>query len=76
MNEALGKTDPSTSAAHERPNQELVMFLERDQLTAGTSVPVARALLSRRAHAALWGLRVFVTLVSVMVIYTFAANVK
>lgn len=50
---------------------ELIMFLERDQLVAGTSRPVAPAHLSRRVTAALWLLRVFVVLVSFMVIYTF-----
>ena len=50
---------------------ELVMDLERDQLVAETSRPVARAELSSRTIAALWGLRVFVVLVSLMVIYTF-----
>lgn len=47
------------------------MFLERDQLVADTSVPVLRAPLSRRVRAALWALRVFVLVVSFMVIYTF-----
>jgi hypothetical protein len=50
---------------------DLVMYLERDQLVAETSRPVARAQLSRRTLAGLWALRVFVVLVSVMVIYTF-----
>ena len=52
------------------------MFLERDQLDADTSMPVPRALLSRHANAGLWALRVFVILVGIMVIYTFAANLK
>jgi hypothetical protein len=52
-------------------HEELIMFLERDQLVADTSQPVARARLGPRASAALWGLRVFVLLVSFMVIYTF-----
>ena len=48
------------------------MDLERDQLVAETSRPVPRALSSARATiAALWALRVFVVLVSLMVIYTF-----
>jgi hypothetical protein len=57
-----------------RADQELVMYLERDQLDADTSVPVPRARLSRRAKAGLWTLRVFVILVSIMVIYTFASK--
>ena len=47
------------------------MFLEPDQLVSNTSVPVPRAPLSERARAGLWALRVFVVLVSLMVIYTF-----
>jgi hypothetical protein len=58
----------------QRADQELVMFLERDQLDAGTSVPVSRARLSRRVKVGLWVLRVFVILVSIMVIYTFASK--
>jgi hypothetical protein len=69
-----GTTD-STLHENER-DQELVMFLEHDQLAADTSVPVARALLSRRATTGLWALRLFVILVGVMVIYTFAAKLK
>jgi hypothetical protein len=55
---------------------ELVMFLERDQLSADTSHPVLRAQLSTRTRVALWALRVFVILMSAMVIYTFAAELK
>jgi hypothetical protein len=51
--------------------QELIMSLERDQFVAETSKPVARAPLSRRVSAGLWALRVFVVIVSLMVIYTF-----
>jgi hypothetical protein len=47
------------------------MHLERDQFVAETSRPVARAALSSRTIAALWALRVFVVLVSLMVVYTF-----
>jgi hypothetical protein len=55
--------------------QELVMFLERDQLVTDTSRPVPRAALSRRVNNALWALRVFVVVVSAMVIYTFISQV-
>lgn len=47
------------------------MFLERDQLVADKARAVPRAHLSPRARAALWALRVFVLIVSAMVIYTF-----
>ncbi len=50
---------------------ELIMHLERDQFVAETSRPIPRAVLSARVTAGLWALRVFVVLVSLMVIYTF-----
>lgn len=53
-------------------DEELVMHLERDQFVSVTSQPVPRASpLSRRASAGLWALRVFVLIVSAMVVYTF-----
>ena len=55
----------------ERFEDELIMHLERDQFVAETSRPVPRAYLSAAARAGLWALRVFVVLVSLMVIYTF-----
>jgi hypothetical protein len=55
----------------ERFEDELIMDLERDQFVAETSRPVPRAALSARVTTGLWVLRVFVVLVSLMVIYTF-----
>jgi hypothetical protein len=52
----------------------LAGFLEPDQLVSGRQRPVPRARLSRRAGAALWALRVFVIVVSAMVIYAFVAQ--
>ena len=52
------------------------MFLERDQLVADTSRPVPRANLSPRTSLALWALRVFVLVVSFMVIYTFVSQLR
>jgi hypothetical protein len=72
-------TNPATAEfkrRNERTDDELVMFLEPDQLDVHTSVPVPRALLNKRTRAALWALRVFVILVSTMVIYTFASQLK
>ena len=63
--------DETDRAPHERFEDELVMDLERDQFVAETSQPVHPASLSARATAGLWALRVFVVLVSLMVIYTF-----
>ena len=54
--------------------EELVMFLERDQLVSDKSLPVPRASLSARAKLALWALRVFALIVSAMVIYTFVSS--
>ncbi len=58
----------------ERFEDDLIMHLERDQFVAETSRPVPRAPLSARASTGLWALRVFVVLVSAMVIYTFVAG--
>ena len=55
-------------------DEELVMFLERDQMVADTSVPVPPANLGRRARAALWALRLFVLIIGGMVIVTFVAS--
>jgi hypothetical protein len=60
----------------ERFEDELIMHLERDQFVAETSRPVPRAALSARASAGLWALRVFVILVSLMVIYTFIYQLR
>jgi hypothetical protein len=57
--------------AQERVKDELIMDLERDQLVVETSRPVRKAALGPRARTGLWMLRVFVVLVSAMVIYTF-----
>jgi hypothetical protein len=51
--------------------RELAALLEPGQLVAETSRPVPRAPLSPRAAAGLWALRIFVVLVSLMVVYTF-----
>ena len=58
-----------------RTDDELIMVLERDQLVVDKARPVPRARLSARANAALWALRVFVVVVSAMVIYTFVSQV-
>jgi hypothetical protein len=60
--------DPRRSS---RPEDELIMHLERDQLVAETSRPLQRAVLGSRATVAMWVLRVLVLVVSAMVVYTF-----
>lgn len=57
------------------PDEELIMFLERDQLVLDKERPLPRAHLSAAATVSLWALRVFVVIVSAMVIYTFASQV-
>jgi 4-hydroxybenzoate polyprenyltransferase len=54
--------------------QELIEFLERDQLVEDRSRPLPRARVGRRASAALWALRVFALLMAVLVVYTFVAS--
>lgn len=63
-----------SSGSEDASDQALIEFLERDQLVADTSVPVHLARLGARTSAALWALRVFVLVVSFMVIYTFVAQ--
>lgn len=60
----------------ERFEDELIMHLERDQFVEETSRPVARAALGPGATAGLWALRVFVVLVSLMVIYSFIYQLR
>ena len=66
----LASTDEDPRS-QKRFEDELIMHLERDQFVAETTRPVPRATLSAHAIAGLWALRVFVVIVSVMVIYTF-----
>jgi hypothetical protein len=66
--------DTRTSDGNDLPDEDLVMFLEPDQLVVDKRRRVPRARLSRRATAGLWALRVFVLVVSAMVIYTFFAR--
>jgi hypothetical protein len=56
------------------PQRPLIAHLEPDQLVNETYRPVAPARLSARTRAALWALRVFVVVLSAMVIYVFIAR--
>jgi hypothetical protein len=60
----------------EEHTEELFMHLERDQLVSATFHPVSRAELGPRATAALWALRIFVVLVSLMVLYAFVQRLS
>ena len=64
---------PETTAAAPEEDR-LVSFLEPDQLVADKARPLSRARLSGRATAGLWALRIFVLVVSAMVIYTFVSQ--
>ena len=64
----IGERNPQPP---ERGEDGPLVHLARGQFVAETSRPVARAALSARAVAGLWALRVFVVVVSLMVIYTF-----
>ena len=57
-------------------DQQIATILEPGQLVAETQQPIPRAQLSRRAHAALWALRIFVIATSAMVIYTFFSQLR
>jgi hypothetical protein len=67
-------TEHHAEAPSRDDEEELVMFLEPDQLVVDKSRPVPRAQISGRANAALWALRIFVLVVSAMVIYTFVSQ--
>lgn len=69
-----GREAPVEAAAALEGEEELIMHLERDQFVAETSRPVSRAKLSHRSVAALWALRAFAVVVSLMVIYTFVSQ--
>jgi hypothetical protein len=64
----------STGGAPLSEDEIMVEYLESDQLVERRSHPVERSRLSRRATLGLWVLRVFVIVVSAMVIYTFVAQ--
>ncbi|HEY1522954.1 MAG TPA: hypothetical protein VGF70_08080 [Solirubrobacteraceae bacterium] len=61
-----------TPAAND--HEQLIEFLESDQLVTARARPLQRRVLDRRVAIALWSLRVFVIVVGVMVIYTFFAR--
>lgn len=76
MSESRGRFSIKTTfvQAREGSDGDLVMFLVPNQLVADTFRPVPRASLSRRTRGALLVLRVFVLLVTTMVIYAFATH--
>ena len=59
-----------------QPDEQVTTILEPGQLVAERQQAIPRAQLSRRAHAALWALRIFVIATSAMVIYTFFSQLR
>ena len=57
-------------------SEQLVNYLEADQLVIDRAIPLPPARLSRRATIALWILRVVVVVLGAMVIYTFVATLN
>ena len=50
---------------------ELIDALEPDQLVAAVAKPLPRLRLSRPVRIALWAVRIFVVIITVLVVYTF-----
>jgi hypothetical protein len=65
---------PQEDVLREADGEELIMHLEPDQLVVETFRPVERAHLSSAARTALWTLRIFALVVSLMVLYAFIVN--
>ena len=57
--------------ANGHPDDELIHALEPDQVVAAASRPLPRYRMSLAGNLALWLLRVFVLLMTVLVVYTF-----
>ena len=50
---------------------QLIESLEPDQLVAAVAKPLPRLQLSRTVRIALWAVRIFVLIISALVVYTF-----
>ena len=74
MRSVVTKASEDAGALSEAEHEELIEFLEADQLVKERARPLGRRVLDRRVAVALWVLRVFVIVVGVMVIYTFFAR--
>jgi hypothetical protein len=58
------------------PDDDLVMALEPDQLVAESSRPLPRYVLGRAASLGLWALRIFVLVITALVVYTFVLSLR
>ncbi len=61
---------------HGHPDEELVGALEPDQLVAAASRRLPRCALSRATSFWLWALRVFVVIITLLVVYTFVVSLR
>ena len=62
--------------AHGHPDDELVCALEPDQIVAAASQPLPRYQLSTAESFALWALRIFVLIITMLVVYTFVLSLR
>jgi hypothetical protein len=53
---------------------ELIDSLEPDQLVMAVAKPLPRLQLSRPVRIALWAVRIFVLIITVLVVYTFVVK--
>jgi hypothetical protein len=70
----MSRRQERTQQERDDNEEEMIMFLERDQLMSDRRRPLPPAEIGTRAHVALWTLRIFVLIVGLMVIYTFCAQ--
>jgi hypothetical protein len=70
----MSRRQERTQQERDDYEEEMIMFLERDQLMSDRRRPLPPAEIGTRAHVALWTLRIFVLIVGLMVIYTFCAQ--
>jgi len=68
--------EPILHTVEPAAERELIAHLEPDQFVAETSRPVPRATLGPRSVFALWALRAFAIVVSLMVIYAFVEQLS
>ncbi len=62
--------------SHGHPDNELIHALEPDQIVEIASRPLPRYRLSPVANLGLWILRIFVLMISALVVYTFIAALR
>jgi hypothetical protein len=67
---------PCTPHPDPEPDEELVSYLEHDQLVSDKLRPVPRAALTPRMAVGLWALRLFGLAVGALVVYTFFAHLN